>query len=157
MAVTVGNKAPDFTLFDTEKKDRSLKEFLGKKTVLAFYPGAFTGVCTKELCTLRDSMTRFNELNAQVIGVSVDSPFANKAFAAQNNLQFPLLSDFTRATIRDYGIVHENFSGLTGYAASKRSVFVLDKDGVVRYAWVSDIPGVEPNYEEVTKALASIS
>jgi peroxiredoxin len=157
MAVTVGTKAPDFTLFDTEKKARSLKEFLGRKIVLAFYPGAFTGVCTKEMCALRDSMTRFNELNAQVLGISVDSPFANKAFASQNNLQFPLLSDFTRATIQAYGIVHDGFAGLTGYSASKRSVFVLDKDGVVRYAWVSDNPGVEPNYEEVTKALASIS
>ena len=157
MTVTVGNKAPDFTLFDTDKKVRTLKEFLGKKTVLAFYPGAFTGVCTKELCALRDSMTQFNELNAQVVGISVDAPFANKAFAAQNNLQFPILSDFTRATIQAYGIVHDDFSGLTGYSASKRSVFVLDKDGVVRYAWVSDNPGVEPNYEEVTKALASIN
>ena len=157
MAVTVGNKAPDFALFDTEKKTRSLREFLGKKTVLAFYPGAFTGVCTNELCTLRDSMTRFDELNAQVIGISVDAPFANKAFAAQNNLQFPILSDFTRSTIQAYGIVHDGFAGLTGYSASKRSVFVLDKDGVVRYAWVSENPGVEPNYEEVTKALASIN
>ena len=117
MAVTVGNKAPDFALFDTEKKVRSLSEFLGKKTVLAFYPGAFTGVCTKELCTLRDSMTRFSELNAQVIGISVDAPFANKAFASQNNLQFPLLSDFTRATIRAYGIVHDGLAGLTCYSA----------------------------------------
>jgi peroxiredoxin len=157
MAVTVGSKAPDFTLFDTEKKGRSLKEFLGRKTVLVFYPGAFTGTCTKELCTFRDSMTRFNELNAQVIGISVDSPFANKAFAAQNGVQFPLLSDFNRGTIQAYGIVHDGFGGLTGYTASKRSVFVLDKDGVVRYAWVSDNPGVEPNYEEVAKALASIS
>lgn len=157
MTVAVGNKAPDFALFDTDKKVRTLKEFLGKKTVLAFYPGAFTGVCTKELCALRDSMTQFNELNAQVVGISVDAPFANKAFAAQNNLQFPILSDFTRATIQAYGIVHDGFAGLTGYTASKRSVFVLDKDGVVRYAWVSDNPGVEPNYEEVTKALASIN
>jgi glutaredoxin-dependent peroxiredoxin len=156
MAVTIGNKAPDFALFDTEKKVRPLTEFLGKKTVLAFYPGAFTGVCTKELCALRDSMTRFNELNAQVVGISVDSPFANKAFAVQNNLQFPILSDFTRTTIQAYGIVHDGFAGLTGYRASKRSVFVLDKNGVVRYAWVSDNPGVEPNYDEVTKALASI-
>ena len=156
MAVTAGNKAPDFTLFDTEKKARSLKEFLGRKIVLAFYPGAFTGVCTKEMCALRDSMTRFNELNAQVVGISVDSPFANKGFAAQNNIQFPLLSDFARGTIQAYGIVHDGFGGLTGYTASKRSVFVLDKEGVVRYAWVSDNPGVEPNYEEVTKALASI-
>lgn len=156
MAVKVGDKAPDFSLFDTEKKSRTLKEFLGKKTVLAFFPGAFTGVCTKEMCTLRDSMTRFNELSAQVVGISVDSPFANRAFAAQNNLQFPILSDFNRAALKAYGIVHDGFSGLAGYSAAKRSVFVLDKDGVVRYAWVSDNPGVEPNYDEITKALSSM-
>jgi len=132
-----------------------LKEFLGKKTVLVFYPGAFTGVCTKEMCTFRDSLSRFNALNAQVVGISVDAPFANKAFATQNNLQFPLLSDFNRTALKAYGIVHEGFSGLNGYFASKRSVFVLDKDGIVRYAWISDDPGVEPNYNEVTKALSS--
>ena len=155
MAAKVGDKAPDFTLYDTEKKPRSLKEFLGKKTVLAFYPGAFTGVCTKEMCTFRDSLTRFNALNAQVVGISVDAPFANKAFATQNNLQFPLLSDFNRTALKAYGIVHEGFSGLNGYSASKRSVFVLDKDGIIRYAWISDNPGIEPNYDEVTKALSS--
>jgi len=155
MAAKVGDKAPDFTLYDTEKKPRSLKEFLGKKTVLAFYPGAFTGVCTKEMCTFRDSLSRFNALNAQVVGISVDAPFANKAFATQNNLQFPLLSDFNRTALRAYGIVHEGFSGLNGYSASKRSVFVLDKDGIIRYAWISDNPGIEPNYDEVTKALSS--
>lgn len=155
MAAKVGDKAPDFTLYDTEKKPRSLKEFLGKKTVLAFYPGAFTGVCTKEMCTFRDSLSRFNALNAQVVGISVDAPFANKAFATQNNLQFPLLSDFNRTALKAYGIVHEGFSGLNGYSASKRSVFVLDKDGIIRYAWISDNPGIEPNYDEVTKALSS--
>jgi glutaredoxin-dependent peroxiredoxin len=87
MAIKVGDKAPAFTLADTEKKPRSLSEFSGKKTVLAFYPGAFTGVCTKEMCTLRDSISSFNTMNAQVVGISVDSPFANKAFATQNNLQ----------------------------------------------------------------------
>lgn len=157
MAVKVGDKAPDFNLFDTEKKPRTLKEFSGKKTVLAFFPGAFTGVCTKEMCTFRDSMTRFNELSAQVVGISVDSPFANKAFALQNNLQFPILSDYNRATLKAYGIVHDEFAGLAGYSAAKRSVFVLDKVGVVRYAWVSDNPGVEPNYDEITKALSSMN
>jgi len=155
MAAKVGDKAPDFTLYDTEKKPRSLKEFLGKKTVLAFYPGAFTGVCTKEMCTFRDSLSRFNALNAQVVGISVDAPFANKAFATQNNLQFPLLSDFNRTALKAYGIVHAGFSGLNGYSAAKRSVFVLDKDGIIRYAWISDNPGIEPNYDEVTKALSS--
>lgn len=156
MAVRVGDKAPDFALVDVDKKNRSLSEFLGKKTVLAFFPGAFTGVCTKEMCTFRDSMSRFNELNAQVVGISVDAPFSNKAFAAQNNLQFPILSDYSRSAVKAYDIVLDNFSGLAGYASAKRSVFVLDKGGVVRYAWVSDIPGVEPNYDEVSKALSSI-
>ena len=157
MALKIGDKAPDFTLYDTEKKSRSLKEFLGQKSVLAFYPGAFTGVCTKEMCALRDSMSRFNDMNARVVGISVDGPIANKAFATQNNIQFPLLSDFDRAVVKSYDILLENFAGLTGYSVAKRSVFVLDKGGVIRYAWVSDNPGVEPNYEEVAKAVSSIS
>lgn len=156
MAVNVGEKAPAFTLIDADRKPRSLAEFHGKNIVLAFFPGAFTGVCTKELCTLRDAMVRFNELNAQVLGISVDSPFANKGFASQNNLQFPLLSDYTRTVVKSYGILLEGFAGLEGYSVAKRSVFILDKGGVVRYAWVTDNPGVEPNYDEVTKALSAI-
>ena len=156
MPVKVGDKAPDFTLADTDKKPRSLKEFIGKKTVLAFFPGAFTGVCTKEMCAFRDSLSRFNELSAQVVGISVDAPFSNKAFATQNNLQFPILSDYSRAAVKSYGIVLENFAGLSGYAAAKRSVFVLDNQGIVRYAWISDDPGVEPKYDEITQALTSL-
>jgi len=156
MAVNVDDKAPDFTIVDTDKKPRTLKEFQGKNVVLAFFPGAFTGVCTKEVCTLRDAMARFNELNAQVLGISVDSPFANKAFANQNNLQFPLLSDYARTVLKSYGIVHEGFAGLEGYAAAKRSVFIVDKSGIVRYAWISENPGVEPNYDEVTKTLSTL-
>ncbi len=156
MAVKVGDKAPDFTLIDTDKKPRSLSEFHGKKTVLVFFPGAFTGVCTKEMCAFRDSMTQFNSVDAQVVGISVDSPFANKAFSTQNNLQFPILSDYSRSTVRTYGIVQSDFAGLAGYEAAKRSVLVLDKGGVIRYAWISDNPGVEPNYEEVTKAVAAL-
>ncbi len=156
MAVRNGEKAPEFTLIDADRKPRSLKEFHGKKTVLAFFPGAFTGVCTKEMCTLRDSMSRFNDMNAQVVAISVDAPFSNKAFMTQNNLQFPVLSDYARSAIQAYGVVQENFAGLTGYNAAKRSVFVLDNAGVIRYSWVSDNPGVEPNYDEISKALASI-
>ncbi len=155
MPLKVGDTAPDFTLIDTERKSKSLKEFLGKKTVLAFYPGAFTGVCTKELCTFRDSLSAFNSMNAQVVGISVDSPFSNKGFAGQNQLTFPLLSDYKREVVRKYGIVLKDFAGLPGYEAAKRSVFVLDGKGIVKYAWVSDDPGVEPPYEEVKKALSS--
>ena len=156
MSVQVGQKAPSFSLVDGDRKVRTLEEFKGKTTVQAFFPGAFTGVCTKEMCALRDSMSRMNEVNAQVVGISVDSPFANKAFATQNNLQFPLLSDHARTTITTYGLKHENFSGFAGYTASKRSVFIVDKDGVVKYAWVTENPAVEPNYDEIISTLAKL-
>ncbi len=155
MALKVGDKAPDFKLIDTERKERSLKDFLGKKTVLAFFPGAFTGVCTKEMCTFRDSIAALGSLNAQVVAVSVDSPFSNKGFADANSLTFPVLSDYTRETIRKYSGLIEDFAGLKGYTAAKRAVFVLDKSGVVKYAWISENPGVEPPYEDIKKALAA--
>ena len=156
MALKKGDRAPAFTLYDTEKKYRSLSEFLGKKTVLVFYPGAFTGVCTKEMCTFRDSLATLGSLNAQVVGISVDSPFANKAFAALNKLTFPLLSDFSRDVSASYGGIQEDFSGLKSYKASKRSVFVLDSGGIVQYSWITDNPGVEPPYAEVEKAVSSL-
>ena len=156
MALNNGDRAPDFTLYDTEKKFRSLGEFLGRKTVLAFYPGAFTGVCTKEMCTFRDSLANLGKLNAQVVGISVDSPFANKAFAEQNKLTFPLLSDFSREVSKKYGGVYDDFAGLKSYTASKRSVFVLDSRGIVHYIWVSDSAGVEPPYDEITRTLSSL-
>lgn len=157
MALKVGDTAPDFTLPDYDKNPRSLKEFLGKKVVLVFYPGAFTGVCTKEMCSFRDSMANLNSLNAQVVGISVDSPFANKAFATQNNLSFPLLSDYSREVAKQYVGLYQDFGGLKNYTAAKRSVVVLDKNGVVKYVWVTETPGVEPPYDEVTKAVASFN
>ncbi|OYV85816.1 MAG: peroxiredoxin [Ignavibacteriae bacterium 37-53-5] len=156
MAVEIGKKAPDFKLYDTDRKERSLSEFTGKKVVLAFYPGAFTGVCTKEMCNFRDSLGKFNNVDAQVIGISVDPPFSNKAFADQNKLTFPVLSDFNRQAVKAYDSYHENFLGLNGYTAAKRAVFVVDRAGVVQYKWVSENPGVEPNYDEVLKAVAAI-
>src|SRR5512135_869722 len=96
MSIAVGQKAPNFTLHNTDKQPVSLSDYAGKKVVLLFYPGAFTGVCDKEMCSFRDSFTHYNNLNAQVLGVSVDGPWANKAFAEKYNLQFPLLSDYTR-------------------------------------------------------------
>lgn len=155
MALKKGDRAPAFTLYDSEKKSRSLSEFLGRKTVLAFYPGAFTGTCTKEMCAFRDSLSSLGSLNAQVVGISVDAPFANKAFAEQNKLTFPLLSDFSREVSRNYGGVYEDFAGLKAYTASKRAVFVLDSGGIVQYAWITENPGVEPPYAEIEKALSS--
>lgn len=147
--VKVGDKAPDFTLMDTELKPRSLREFLGNKTVLAFFVGAFTSVCTKEMCAFRDSMARLIDLRAQIVGIAVTDPFSNRAFAEKNRLTFPILSDYKREVIRTYGIELSDFAGLTGYSTAKRAVFILDKDGIVRYAWVTENPTVEPNYDEI--------
>ena len=151
--IKIGDKAPDFTLPDTELKPRSLKEFLGKKIVLAFFVGAFTSVCTKEMCAFRDSMARLIGLRAQVVGIAVSDPFSNKAFAEKNRLTFPILSDYNREVIRTYGIEHEDFAGLKGYQTSKRAIFILDKTGVVRYAWITENPAVEPNYSEIESFL----
>lgn len=147
---------PDFQLPDQAKVQRSLKDFLGKKTILAFFPGAFTGPCTKEMCTLRDSFQTLQGMNAQVVGISVNDPFTNKAFADANKLQFPLLSDYTRDTVKRLNIYHNDFAGLKGYTAAKRSVFILDANGIVRYKWVSEDPGKEPNYEGIKDILRKI-
>ena len=156
MPPKVGENAPQFTLVDATRNPRSLKEFEGRKTVVAFFPGAFTSVCTKELCKFRDSLKEFQDLDAEVVGISVDPPFANRGYSDAHGFTFPLLSDYSRQVIRTYGIVHENFLGLEGYDAAKRSVFILDRDGIVRYSWVTDDPGVEPNYQEIIQTLKSI-
>jgi peroxiredoxin len=154
MALTKGDKAPDFILMDTDRKPRTLSEFLGKKTVLAFFPGAFTGVCTKEMCALRDSMTTLSTLNARVVAISVDSPFANKGFADYNKLMFPVLSDYTRETSKKYCGLYEDFAGLKGYNSAKRAVYILDPQGTVQWLWIGETAALEPPYEEIQKALA---
>lgn len=156
MPVEIGQKAPDFQLHDQNRKVHSLKDFLGKKTVLAFFPGAFTGTCTKEMCTLRDSIQALASLGSQVVAISVNDPFSNKGFADANKLQFPILSDYTRETVKLYNVFHENFAGLQGYTAAKRSIFILDDKGIVRYKWVSEDPGKEPDYAEIKSKLAEL-
>ncbi len=155
--IKVGDKAPDFTLYDTDKKPRSLKEFLGKKIVLAFFVGAFTSTCTKEMCEFRDYMAQLIDLNAQVIGISVNDPFSNKAFSEKNRLPFPILSDYNREVTRTYELELPNFAGLNGYTVAKRSIFVIDSQGIVRYVWVSDNPAVEPNYQKIQNTLEQIT
>lgn len=150
----VGQTAPAFTLFDTARKPVNLADYKGQKVVLAFFPAAFTGVCEKELCTFRDSMSQLNGMNAQVLGISVDAPFSNAAFAGKNALNFPVLSDYSRATVNAYGVALNDFAGMPGYTASKRAVFIVDEDGKVTYEWVGPNPGVEPDYDAVKAALA---
>lgn len=158
MPAELGSKAPDFTLLNTELQPVSLHDYAGKPVVLAFFPGAFTGVCTKEMCTFQDSLAQFNNFGAAVIGISVDTPFAQKAFATQNRLTFPLLSDFNRTVTAAYGVAHDTvFIEKYGlYGISKRAVFVVDREGIIRYRWVSEVPGVEPPYDEVKAAVQKV-
>ncbi len=151
----VGEKAPDFSLFDSERKLRRLGEFLlpGRRTVLAFFPGAFTGVCTQEMCAFRDMYGELDDLKGGVVGVSVDAPFAQKAFAEKNELKFPLLCDFKRETVEKYGVAWNNLGGVEGYVSANRAIFVLDENGVVKYKWVAPNPGTLPNFDEVKAAL----
>lgn len=149
----IGDKAPDFELPDPDMKPRKLSEFYGKKTILAFFPAAESPVCTAEMCALRDSLDSLRDLGANVVGISVDGPFANKFFVQNRHLNFPVLSDYRRDTIKRYGIVMKKLGPLEGYDAAKRSVFILDEGGKVIYRWVSDNPLVEPNYSEIKDSL----
>jgi len=153
MAIKVGDKAPTFTLTSDELKPVSLSDYAGKNVVLLFFPMAFTGVCTEELCSMRDNIADYDGLDAQIIGVSVDSPFTLGKFKADQKLNFPLLSDFNKEVSRNYGSIYEEFVfGLQG--VSKRSAFVIDKSGTVRYAEVLDNAGEQPDFDAVKEALA---
>ena len=149
MAVNVGDKAPSFELVDTDLKMRTLDEFKGKKVVLSFFVAASSPVCTNEMCTFRDSLSELSNLGAQVVAISNDGPFANKAFAEKYNLKFPVLGDYKSKTIRDYDILMPHLLHVKDYDAAKRSVFIVDENGKIVYKWVSDNPLVEPNYNEI--------
>ena len=155
MAVDVGTKAPDFTLMNQDRQPVTLSAERGKPVVLAFFPAAFSSVCTKELCTFRDSLAKLNTAKAQVYGVSVDTFFTLKAFGDSQKLTFPLLSDFNKDVIRQYGVFNEDMIGLKGIA--KRSTFVIDKDGVVRHREVLEDARNEPDYQKVYDMLASLA
>lgn len=152
----VGDKAPEFALPDTDLKSTNLKDFTGSKVVIVFFVGAFTSVCTKEMCTFRDSMARLVDLKAQIIGISVNDPYSNKEFAKKNKLTFPVLSDYNREVIKTYNLEAPDFSGLKGYTVAKRSIFVLDNKGIIRYIWITENPNIEPNYTAIEAALEKI-
>src|ERR1700674_1479782 len=153
MPVDVGSKAPDFTLTNQDRQGVTLSAQRGKPVVLAFFPAAFSSVCAKEMCTFRDGMSRLNQASAQVYGVSVDTFFSLKAFHDHEKLTFPLLSDFNKQVIRDYGVFNEDMIGLKGIA--KRAVFVIDKDGLVRHREILDDARNEPDYGKVLAMVAT--
>ena len=153
MVVNIGDTAPNFELVDTELKMRTLNEFKGKKIVLSFIVAASSPVCEVELCTFRDSWNEISNLGAQVIAISNDGPFANKAFAEKNNYNFPLLGDYKSQTIRDYDVLMPHLLHVKDYNAAKRSVFIIDENGTIVYKWVSEDPLKEPNYQEIIEVL----
>ena len=156
MAITVGQPAPDFTLHETPAQQRRLADYRGKNVVLAFFPGAFTGVCTTEMCALRDRIDQFTELNAEIIGITVDPPFAQAAWKSANNVSYTFLSDYNRQVVNAYDVALPGLAGMDGYIAAKRAVTVIDAEGIVRYHWVAESPGVEPDYAAVQEAVAAL-
>lgn len=156
MSVKVGQTAPDFTLFNTEKQEVSLSALRGKNVVIVFFPLAFTSVCTAELCSLRDNIAQYAALNATILGVSVDSLFTLDKFKAEQQLNFDLLSDFNKDVSTQYGTIYESFAfGMKG--VSKRSAFVVDKEGIVRYAEVLEDAGKVPDFDAIQAILNNLN
>jgi len=158
LVLRIGQKVPEFALPDSGNKVHSLADFLKDgPVILAFFPFAFSGVCDKEMCTFRDSLSYPQGFHARVVGISVDSVFSLKAFAQTYSLPFPLLSDFNRKVTKLYGVLHDPWVALGYRGVAKRSVFVVDSRGLLRYRWVTDVPTEEPPYSEVAKAAQKLS
>lgn len=157
MAIEKGQSAPSFTLFDSDKNSVSLEDFKGKNVVLLFFPLAFTSVCTAELCSVRDNIAAYNNANAQVFGISVDSLFTLGKFKAEQQLNFPVLSDFNKTASRDYGVLYDVFPAFEMQGVSKRAAFVIDSKGTVQYAEICPTPGDQPSFEKIMETLGSLS
>lgn len=156
MSIQAGALAPGFSLFDTDKNKVSLAEQKGKNVVLLFFPLAFTGVCTAELCNVRDNISLYNNTNAVVFGISVDSLFSLKKFREEQKLNFRLLSDFNKEAAAAFGVLYETFPAFEMQGVSKRAAFVIDKEGVMKYAEVCPTPGDLPNFEAIQQTLGSL-
>jgi glutaredoxin-dependent peroxiredoxin len=155
MSLKVGDQAPDFKLFNSDKKEVSLSDYRGKNVVVLFFPLAFTGVCTAELCQMRDDIATYSKLNSDILGISVDSVFTLGKFKEEQSLPFQLLSDFNKETSQAFGAYYDTFV-LGMHGVSKRSAFVIDKEGVVQYAEVLESAGDLPNFEAVKATLGGL-
>jgi peroxiredoxin len=156
MKLEVGKKAPGFSLYSSEKQKVSLEDYKGKNVVLLFFPLAFSGVCTKELCSVRDGISAYNNFNASVVGISVDSIYTLAKFKEDQQLNFSLLSDFNKDVSATYGSLYETF-GYDMKGVSKRSAFVIDKEGIVRYAEVLEMAANVPDFNAIKDVLSSIA
>ena len=144
---------PDISLLDLERNSVNLKSYEGKKTIIAFFPGAFTGGCTEELCNFQSDLDEFNNLNVQIVGISVDSPFALTGWAQANGITFDLLSDYKKECIKLFDVEFHGLAGMEGYVSSNRAVFIADSSGEITYKWIAENPGVLPDFEEIKKNL----
>ena len=144
---------PDISLLDLERNPVNLKSYEGKKTIIAFFPGAFTGGCTEELCSFQSDIEEFNNLNVQIVGISVDSPFALTGWAQANGITFDLLSDYKKECIKLFDVEFHGLAGMEGYVSSNRAVFIADSSGEITYKWIAENPGVLPDFEEIKKNL----
>ena len=163
MTINVGDKAPDFNLTTKAAEGPrkiKLSDHRGRKnTVLLFFPMAFTGVCTKEMCAISQGLNAYTSLNAEVYGISGDNPFAQEAWALKEKITVPLLADYDHAVARDYGVAYDSFlpeKNLGQFGVPKRSAFIVDKAGIVQYAWVSENPGNLPNFDEIKTVLGAL-
>jgi len=156
MAIEIGQTAPAFTLHASDKNKVSLADYKGKNVLLVFFPQSFTGVCTAELCNLRDNIAVYNNTNAQVLGISVDSVFTLAKFKEEQQLNFPLLSDFNKETSTTYDTIYTDWI-LDMKGVSKRSAFVIDKEGIVRYAEVLESAGDQPDFEAIQQILSTLN
>jgi peroxiredoxin len=155
MSITKGQTAPNFKLFNQDKKEIELAALKGKNVLILFFPFAFTSTCTKELCSVRDNIALYNGLDAVVLGISVDSPFTLIKYREDQKLNFDLLSDFNKTASENYGSIYESFAmGLKG--VSKRSAFVIDKNGIVQYAEVLENAGDIPNFDDINATLQAL-
>lgn len=153
--IQIGTPAPDFTLYDSEKKKVSLSDYKGRNVLLLFFPQAFTGTCTKELCSTRDNIALYNQADAQVLAISVDSVFTLARYKEDQQLNFPLLSDFNKEISTTYGTLYDTFV-FDMKGVSKRSAFVVDKEGMIRYAEVLETASDLPNFEAIQKTLKEL-
>jgi len=156
MSIEIGQQAPEFTLHDSDKTKINLSDFKGKNVLLLFYPQAFTGVCTKELCAVRDDISRYSNVNAQVIGISVDSVFTLAKFKEEQQYNFPLLSDFNKEVSALYDTLYTDWI-LDMKGVSKRSAFIIDKAGNIRYAEVLESAGDIPDFKAINQLLDELS
>ena len=156
MTISIGQKAPSFNLFDSDKKSINSASFAGQPVIILFFPFSFSSVCTAELCSMRDSMDIYNKANATVLGISVDSLYTLHQFKKDQQINFTLLSDFNKTVSKDFGVLYDIFPTFEMQGVSKRAAFIIDKNGLIQYAEVCALPGDMPDFTAIQSKIASL-